>query len=129
MVGATYPSLGRRRAPPSGPAFGNADGSLGFLSDYDVFLNDLLKIVQQEPDSYVDKDDDVEANYSFFRTFRKTTEDRARAAHLDSNVQNAMKRWKKIKRARGRRPRFDMIDHYSSAQALMPVTWRYSYVQ
>ena len=74
------------------PAFGNADGSLGFLSDYDVYLHELLKTVQQEPDSFLDKDDDVEANYSFFRTFRKTAEDRARAAHLDSSVQNAMNR-------------------------------------
>ncbi len=112
-----------------GPAFGNADGSLCFLSDFDVVLHDLLKCVQQEPDSFLDKDDDVEANYSFFRTFRKSAEDRARAAHLDSNVQNAMNRWKKIERAKGKRPRFDMIDHYSSARALMPVTWRYSYVQ
>lgn len=47
-----------------GPASGNADGSLGFMSE----------------------------NYSFFRTFRKTVEDRTRAAHLDSNVQNAMNR-------------------------------------
>ena len=112
-----------------GPAFGNADGSLGFLSDYDVLLHELLRTVQQQPDSRLDRDDDIERNYSFFRTFRKSAEDRARAAHLDSNVQNAMNRWKKIERAKGKRPRFDMIDHYSSARALMPVTWRYSYVQ
>ena len=58
-----------------GPAFGNADGSLCFLSDFDVILHDLLKGVQQEPDSFLDKDYDVEANYSFFRTFRKSAED------------------------------------------------------
>ena len=112
-----------------GPAFGNADGSLCYLSDYDAVLHDQLRTVQQQPDSCLDKDDDIEANYSFFRTFRKSAEDRARAAHLDSNIQNAMNRWKKIERAKGKRPRFDMIDHYSSARALMPVTWRYSYVQ
>jgi len=32
-------------------------------------------------------------------------------------VQNTMNRWKKIE--------FNMVDHYSQAQDLMPVTWRY----
>lgn len=113
----------------SGPVFGQADGSLGFMSDYDAMLHELLKTLQLDPCSNIDADDDVVGNYSFFRTFRKTAEDRARAANLDSNIQNAMNRWKKVEQAKGRRPRFDMIDHYSSAHALMPVTWRYSYVQ
>jgi hypothetical protein len=56
-------------------------------------------------------------------------EGRARAAGLDGSVQDAMNRWRKIEQAKGRRPRFNMVDHYSHAQDLMPVTWRYSFVQ
>ena len=73
--------------------------------------------------------DDVVKNYRFFRSFRKSAEGRARAAGLDSDMQNAMNRWKKIENARGRIPRFNMVDHHSTAQDLMPITWRYSYVQ
>ena len=113
----------------SGPAFGSASGSVAFLSDYDHLLHEILRSLQLQPESHLDADDDVGANYSLFRSFRKTAENRARAAGLDSDVQNAMNRWKKVERARGRRPHFDMIDHYSDARELMPVTWRYSYAQ
>ena len=75
------------------------------------------------------QDDDIYRNYSFFRIFRKTAEGRARAAGLDSDIQNAMNRWKKVERSKGRRPKFNMVDHYSTVRDLMPVTWRYSYVQ
>ena len=112
-----------------GPAFGNSAGSVAYLSDYDFLLHDILKTLQTQAGSHLDADEDVAANYSFFRSFRKTAENRARAAGLDSDVQNAMNRWKKFERAKGRRPHFDMIDHYSDARELMPVTWRYSYAQ
>ena len=56
------------------------------------------------------------------------TEER-RAAGLDESVQTAMNRWRIIEQAKGRRPRFNMVEHYTHARDLMPVTWRYSYVQ
>ncbi len=40
-----------------------------------------------------------------------------------------MNRWRKIEEAKGKRPQFSMVDHYSHARDLMPVTWRYSFVQ
>jgi len=54
---------------------------------------------------------------------------KAWVANLDSGDQNAMSRWRKIEVAKGKRPRFNMVDHYSHAKDLIPVTWRYSYVQ
>ena len=86
------------------------------------------KLQAERPDLLAPMDD-VEGNYSFFRSFRRTAEGRARAAGLDGSVQDAMNRWRKIEQAKGRRPRFNMVDHYSHAQDLMPVTWRYSFVQ
>jgi hypothetical protein len=71
----------------------------------------------------------VEVNYGFSRTFRRTEESQARGANLYSGVQNAMNRWRKIEEAKGKCPRFNMVDHYSHAQELMPVTWHYSFVQ
>ncbi len=112
-----------------GPAFGYRDNSAMSLRELDGMLHFFLEKIQKEDEELIAPNDDVLANYSFFRTFRKTAEGRARAANLESNMQNAMNRWRKIERARGRMPRFSMVDHYSEARDLMSVTWRYSYVQ
>ncbi len=113
----------------SGPAFGHRDGSVALMREYDEILHYFLETIQRECPELISKSDDVHANYGFSRTFRRTAEGRARAANLDTGVQNAMNRWKKIKQAKGRCPRFNMVDHYSHARDLMHVTWRYSFVQ
>ena len=114
----------------SGPAFGNAQGEVDKQRDYNEILRHFLSILRDDPNcNLIMQDDDIYRNYSFFCTFRKTAEGRARAAGLDSDIQNAMNRWKKVERAKGRRPKFNMVDHYSTVRDLMPVTWRYSYVQ
>jgi len=114
----------------SGPAFGNSFGEVAKQRDYNEVLRHFLTLLSEDPNcQLIMKDDDIHKNYSFFRTFRKTAEGRARAAGLDSDIQNAMNRWKKVERAKGRRPKFNMVDHYSTVRDLMPVTWRYSYVQ
>ena len=113
----------------TGPAFGSHDGSLGLMSEYDKLLRFFLRNVQSTCPDLILPSDNVEANYGFFRTFRRTAEGRARGANLDSGVQNAMNRWRTIEEAKGKHPRFNMVDHYSHAQELMPVTWRYSFVQ
>ena len=99
------------------------------MAEYDDILHTFLKEIQSEGDDLILETDDVVKNYRFFRSFRKSAEGRARAAGLDSDMQNAMNRWKKIENARGCRTKFNMVDHYSTARDLMPVTWRYSYVQ
>lgn len=118
-----------REGRVEGPAFGYRDGSVMSLRELDGFLHYFLEKIQQEDESLIAANDDVFENYGFFRSFRKTAEGRARAANLESDVQNAMNRWRKIESARGRMPRFSMVDHYSDARDLMSVTWRYSYAQ
>lgn len=114
----------------SGPAFGRSATLASTGSEYDVMLHYLLEIIQRENPELIAPTDDVTIQYGFYRSFRKTSETRARIAGLDGDTINAMNRWKTIERARGRRPRWTtMIEHYSDARALMPVTWRYSYIQ
>ena len=112
-----------------GPAFGHQDNSVMSLRELDGMLHYFLDKVQKQDSSLIVPHDNVIENYGFFCTFRKTAEGRARAANLESDVQNAMNRWRKIECARGRMPRFSMVEHYSNARDLMSVTWRYSYVQ
>ncbi len=113
----------------SGPAFGHKDGSVALMREYDEILHHFLEMIQKENPDLISEGDDIQANYGFSRTFHRTAEGRARAANLDSGVQNAMNRWKKIEQAKGRCLRFNMVDHYSHAKDLMHVTWRNSFVQ
>ena len=105
------------------------DGVVASMREYDEVIQSFLSVIQQEDNDLIDATDDVQTNYGLFRTFRRTAEGRARAAKLESDVQNTMNRWRKIEQARGRRPRFNMVDHYAQARDLMHVTWRYSFVQ
>ncbi len=89
----------------------------------------VFRIIQQEDNNLIEETDDVQANYDLSHTFRRTAKGRAWAANLDSDLQNAMNRWRKIEQAKGKRPKFNMVDHYSHARDLMHVTWRYLFVQ
>ncbi len=72
-------------------------------------------MIQHENPELIVADDDMQANYGFFRTFRKMTKAKARAAGLDNNIQTAMNRWRSIENAKGGRPCFTMIKHYLNA--------------
>jgi hypothetical protein len=113
----------------TGPAFGHKDGSVALMREYDGILHHFLGRIQNENPNLIAETDDILANYGLSQTFQRTAEGRAQAANLDSGIQNAMNRWKQIEQAKGRRSRFNMVDHYSHAQDLMHVTWRYSFVQ
>jgi hypothetical protein len=112
-----------------GPAFGNADGSVALMREYDEIIHYFLETIQRENPDLIAESDDIQSNYGLSRTFRQTAKGRARTANLDTGVQNAMNRWKKIEQAKGMRPRFNMVDHYSHAWDMMHVTLRYSLVQ
>ena len=103
--------------------------SVALMREYDGILQHFLERIRKEHPNLISETDDIQGDYGLSRTFRRTAEGRARAANRDSSVQNAMNRWKKIEQAKGRCPRFNMVDHYSHARDLMHVTWRYSFVQ
>ncbi len=73
--------------------------------------------------------DNVKAINSFNRTFWQTAVGHTQAVNLDSSMQNAINRWSKIDDAKGTRPWFNMVEHYSSAKELMSLTFRYLYMQ
>jgi hypothetical protein len=98
-----------------GPAFGYTNGSVAALHKYDGILHHFLEMIQHESPELVAADDEVQANYGFFGTFRKTDETKARATGLDSNVQTAMNRWRTIENEKGSCPCFTMIEHYLNA--------------
>jgi hypothetical protein len=99
------------------------------MLENDNLLHFFLRRVRDKYPELILADNNIKVNYCFSRTFRCTAEGRARAAQLDVSVQNAMNRWRKIEEASGKHPHFNMVDHYSHARQLMPVTWRYTFVQ
>ena len=85
------------------------------MSDYDDTLHYFLRQLQMDSQcDLVTREEDIRKDYRFFRSFRKSAE--GKTAGLDADIQNAMNRWKKIERAKGRRPRFDWADHYTAAR-------------
>ena len=77
---------------------------------------------------FVDDTIDVDVFYSLSRTPRRAAHNRAKRAGVSTKHQEDMGRWRTIEKAKGRRPRFNMRQHYSEACLLMPCTWLYSYV-
>jgi hypothetical protein len=88
----------------TGPAFSNSNESVGLMSNYDDMLHFFLRKVQDAHPNLILPTDNVEANYGFSCTFKRTAEGRARGANLDSGVQKTMNRWRKIKEAKGKHP-------------------------
>ena len=106
-----------------GPSIWKHTMQSGKQRDYNDVLWHFLSLLRDNPNcNLIMNGDNIRQNYSFFRTFRKTAEGRARAAGLDSDIQNAMNRWKMVERNKGRHPKFSMVDHYSTVRDLMPVT-------
>lgn len=110
-----------------GPAFADENGNLIAPGDFDALFREYLKRVQETTD-LIDKDINVDVMYSLNRTPRKSALTRAKRAGLGESFQEDMNRWKKIERAKGRRPKHNMRQLYSEAVLLMPTTWLYSYV-
>lgn len=110
----------------SGGAFNNADGSLPSPSEYNALVRHYFAIIQSEENSVMDQDTPM-IRYGISRTYRKSSESRALKAGVPKDQVEVMNRWKKIERAKGRKPHFAMADHYADARELSTLTWRYSY--
>ncbi len=113
----------------TGPAFGHKDGSVASMAKYEDVLHLFPRRVQEADSELNAPSDNIKGNYSFSCSFRRIIKGRVRGANLDIGIQNAMNRWRKVEEARVKRPRFDIVNHHSHARDLMPVTWRYLFVQ
>ena len=89
-------------------------------------MRHYIQIIQEEDENLFDAKSEL-VRYGISRTFRKTSETRARRAGIPKDQVEMVNRWRKIERAGGRKPNFDMADHYSDASQLGTLTWRYSY--
>jgi hypothetical protein len=110
----------------SGYAFNNSDGSRPSPTEYNAIVRQYFQAIQEEEDDLIDPNIDV-IRFGISRTYRKSAESMARAAGIPKDQVETMNRWRKIERAKGKMPQFDMADHYADAKQLGTLTWRYSY--
>eukprot|EP00956_Cyclotella_meneghiniana_P038890 scaffold161714_cov40-Cyclotella_meneghiniana.AAC.1 len=110
----------------SGYAFKDDTNTLPTSADYNAMVRQYLKEIQStRPDLFDEKEDLI--RYGISRTYRKSSETRARRAGLKDEDVKEVNRWKTTEQAKGKKPRHAMIDHYSDARGLATKTWRYSY--
>ena len=95
-------------------------------TEYNALVRHYFQLIQEEDDSCFENKYEL-TRYGISRTFRKSSETRARRAGIPKDQVETVNRWRKVKRARGMRPHFDMADHYSDASQLGTLTWRYSH--
>jgi hypothetical protein len=111
----------------NGGAFNNADNSPPSPTEYNMAVRHYFQGIMEEPDSVMPDNDEEILRYGISRTYRKTSETRARRAGILKDDIDTVNRWRKVERAKGKMLQFSMADHYSDASQLGTLTWRYSY--
>ena len=110
----------------SGPAFETDFGPVFDASEGNALVRQYLREIQLNSPDLFEMSEDL-SRFGVSRTYRKSSESRARRAGIKKEDCQVMNRWKTIEQSKGKRPRQAMVDHYSDARALASLTWRYSY--
>ena len=110
-----------------GPAFASAHGGLASSADYNAVFRKYLGQVQDKTD-FISGETDVDAQYSTFRTPRKSSTTQLEWAGFGDKFVDRVNRWRSQEGAKGRAVKRRMNAHYADAMLLMPTTWLASYV-
>jgi hypothetical protein len=112
----------------SGYAFWTKEGRPPMVAEYNALVRHYLSEIQtNSPALLTEKNGLNLIRYGISRTYRKSSETRARRAGIKAEEVKVMNRWQTTEQAKGRRARHAMIDHYSDARGLTSITWKYSY--
>lgn len=106
-----------------GPAISDEKGFVLQPSEIDEMLHSLLmEIYKENKDLFppeISKEADIKDNYQCFRTFRRTSNTRAKNMKVTKSDIETVNRWRKIENAQGNRPSLPMDQHYASFQDLL----------
>jgi hypothetical protein len=116
-------SEGRKK----GFVFDESEDSPPDTAEYNALFRQYLQRLQDfHPDLFSPKEDVT--RYGISRTLRKSAVTRAGKAGLSETELSAVNRWRTAEKAKGTRPKHNMLTHYTDAKGLAPMTWKYSYV-
>lgn len=106
-----------------GPAISDAQGYVLDPAAIDEMFHELLiEIFQENKDLFppeIEEENQIKENYQCFRTFRRTSNTRAKNMKVKATDIETVNRWRKVEQAEGKRPNLPMNQHYSSFQDLL----------
>jgi hypothetical protein len=70
-------NLHAREGCKTGLVFGNRDRSVGLMLEYNKILHNFLRRIQAEEPNLISLTDEININYNFLQSFRRTVEGRA----------------------------------------------------
>ena len=96
------------------------------MSELDVHFISLLLEVQRKFPNAIPDSVKVKEDYSVFRSLRRGATSEAQNVGLPQPVIESNNRWRKFHRARGMRPGWSMMQHYTDAQVAAPTLIQFS---
>ena len=91
-------------------------------------LDQLEKLKEEDKlnQNYDLSEVDTYEEFSINRSFRRGSSTHAQNQNILEHIINVQNRWRKVEAAKGRRPKFGMIENYSDIEHLIPTAIRYS---
>jgi len=103
----------------NGPAFCDEDGGVARSRDFEATFIEMLERVQaRRPDVFA-PGERISKTHGISRSLWKGSNTEAKAANISQPDIDAMNRWRKVERAAGRQPSFNMHEHYSEVRMML----------
>ena len=95
------------------------------VAKMNVGFHELLRRVQQRRPDLIKPDVDVEEEYSVRRSLRRGSNTQSLNVTGDTALAEAMCRWRKVERARGKQPAYTIIETYTECRLAMNYLLKY----
>ena len=113
-----------------GPAISDEHGKMFNVRDLDDMLHDVLVDLFDLKRNLFPEDiktvEEIRKFYQCFRSFRRASDTRALEVKVSTPDIDIVNRWRKVEAAEGRRPGFDMKQHYAQFDLLLKPFLRYT---
>ena len=114
--------------PKSGWGFVKIDGSkMSFQEMNDLFTSCIESIQMEDSENRLKLENtDVREEYSINRSCRRGSTTHAQNQGIPADIIQIQNRWSTSENAKGRRPKFNMLETYSEIRDMVPAMLRYS---
>jgi hypothetical protein len=109
----------------TGPAICDDDGYVTSQSTMNEAFRSCLEAVQEDSPDLFAPDQKI-TDFDIDRTLRRGSDSRAKALGVSADDINAVHRWERVERAKGKKPAQGMSDHYADVEYLRPMFIRYN---
>lgn len=120
-------SLCDEEGKSKGFAFDKTDDTPPDSAEYNALFCQYLQKLQENHQDLFSAKEDV-TRYGIRRSLQKSAVTRAGKAGMMEMEVSAVNRWRTVEKTNGSLPKHNMLTHYTDAGALVPMTWKYSYV-